>query len=58
MRALDLDQTRAQIEGFTRGWREEGFGIWAVEGRPSGRLIGRIGLFRWHDWPLAKVMSS
>lgn len=54
MRELDLDQTRAQIEGFARGWREERFGMWAVEERRSGCLIGRIGVLRWHDWPLAE----
>lgn len=54
MRAFGREQTRAQVQGFARGWLEEGFGMWAAEDRASGNLIGRIGLVRWHDWPLAE----
>jgi RimJ/RimL family protein N-acetyltransferase len=54
MRAHDLDQTRAQIEEFANGWRTEGFSHWAVEEPQSHRLIGRIGLLRHRDWPLAE----
>jgi RimJ/RimL family protein N-acetyltransferase len=51
MRAHDLDGTRAQVLVFALQWREEGFSHWAVEELASGRLIGRIGLLRHHDWP-------
>jgi RimJ/RimL family protein N-acetyltransferase len=50
----DLEQTKAQIESFSREWQEEGFSHWAAEEHASGRLIGRIGLVRHHDWPLAE----
>src|ERR671922_164231 len=52
MRAHDVEGTRAQIEKFERQWAEDGLSHWAVEDLESGRLIGRIGLLRHHDWPL------
>jgi RimJ/RimL family protein N-acetyltransferase len=53
MLPLDLAQTRTQILQFSIQWREEGFSLWAVEELESGRLVGRVGLMRHHDWPLA-----
>lgn len=50
MPSLDLEETRAQIERFRRGWAEEGFSHWAAEDAASGRLAGRIGLLRHRDW--------
>lgn len=32
-------------------WQLLGFGLWAVEERASGALIGRIGLFNPEGWP-------
>jgi len=32
-------------------WALRGFGLWAVEERASGRLIGRIGCFEPDGWP-------
>jgi RimJ/RimL family protein N-acetyltransferase len=52
MRTHDVEETRAQIEQFERQWVEDGLSHWAVEDVESGRLIGRIGLLRHHDWPL------
>ena len=42
---------REHVARFARGWEVEGFSLWAVEDQESGRLIGRIGLLRHHDWP-------
>jgi RimJ/RimL family protein N-acetyltransferase len=42
-----------QVAAWRRLWEEEGFSQWAACERGSGRLIGRIGLVRHHDWPLA-----
>ncbi|HXV34714.1 MAG TPA: GNAT family N-acetyltransferase [Gaiellaceae bacterium] len=53
MPALDLEGTRAQIDRFERQWEEEGLSHWAAEDPAGGELIGRIGLLRHHDWPLA-----
>jgi RimJ/RimL family protein N-acetyltransferase len=44
---------RAHIRQFAREWETEGFSLWAAEDPESGRLIGRIGLIRHHDWPAA-----
>jgi len=49
LRPLDLEGTRKQLLGFEYQWQERGFGLWAVEERTSGRLIGRIGLFHHAD---------
>jgi ribosomal-protein-alanine N-acetyltransferase len=54
MPANDLPQTRAQLERFARGWSNYGYSHWAVEEASNGRLIGRAGLMRHDDWPLAE----
>jgi RimJ/RimL family protein N-acetyltransferase len=54
LRPRNLAQTREQVERFAREWGEEGFSHWAAEELETGRLIGRIGLLRHHDWPLAQ----
>ncbi|SJZ34741.1 Protein N-acetyltransferase, RimJ/RimL family [Marinactinospora thermotolerans DSM 45154] len=40
----DLDQTRAQVAAIERGWEERGFGLFALELRESGELVGFTGL--------------
>jgi RimJ/RimL family protein N-acetyltransferase len=50
LRPLDLEGTRQQLLRFADHWDEYGFGLWAVEERASGRLIGRIGLAHHPDW--------
>jgi RimJ/RimL family protein N-acetyltransferase len=50
LRPLDLEGTRQQLGRFLDHWEEHGFGLWAVEERASGRLIGRIGLVHHDDW--------
>jgi RimJ/RimL family protein N-acetyltransferase len=40
-----VDRTRASIERFMRHERENGFGLWAVELKETGELIGDCGLF-------------
>ena len=32
-------------------WQLRGYGVWAVEERASGALVGRIGLFNPDGWP-------
>lgn len=44
---------KAQVAGWQHLWEDDGFSKWAACDRASGRLIGRIGLMRHHDWPLA-----
>ena len=40
-----LERTRATIERFIAHEREQGFGLWAVELKETGELIGDAGLF-------------
>lgn len=40
-----------QIATTLGHWRLRGYGMWAVEERSSGRLIGRIGLYEPEGWP-------
>jgi RimJ/RimL family protein N-acetyltransferase len=44
-------ETEAQLKRFRRHWLEHGFGVWAVEERATGRLLGRIGLSYHRLWP-------
>src|SRR5437773_9692839 len=47
-------ETREQVEGWLmRAWEKDGYCQWAACDLETGRLIGRIGLVRHHDWPLA-----
>ncbi|HET7699601.1 MAG TPA: GNAT family N-acetyltransferase [Candidatus Limnocylindria bacterium] len=39
-----VDRTRAAVERFMRHEREHGFGLWAVELKETGMLIGDCGL--------------
>jgi RimJ/RimL family protein N-acetyltransferase len=48
-----VPSTQEQIEKFRRGWAEDGLSQWAAEDPETGRFIGRLGLLRHHDWPLA-----
>jgi RimJ/RimL family protein N-acetyltransferase len=50
----DPAETAAKIDRFVRQWQEEGFSHWAAEDPLTGRLIGRVGLMRHHDWPPAE----
>jgi len=40
-----VERTRASIERFISHERQHGFGLWAVELRETGELIGDCGLF-------------
>jgi RimJ/RimL family protein N-acetyltransferase len=48
----DRDETAAQLDRFRRAWQEDGYCQWAACEGETGRLIGRIGILRHHDWPL------
>jgi RimJ/RimL family protein N-acetyltransferase len=45
------DETAAQLARFRRHWGEHRFGIWAVEERATGSLLGRIGVQYHRLWP-------
>ena len=40
-----VERTRASIERFMRHEREHGFGLWAVDLKETGELIGDTGLY-------------
>ena len=53
MPPLTLEETRAQVERFRQRWLDDGYSTWVACELETGRLIGRIGVFCHHDWPLS-----
>ena len=47
---LDREGTEWQVAAVVAQWEVEGFGLWAVEDRETGRFVGRIGLTRQVDF--------
>jgi RimJ/RimL family protein N-acetyltransferase len=43
------------IAGWIGHWALRGYGLWAVDDRESGGLVGRIGLINPIDWPGPEV---
>jgi RimJ/RimL family protein N-acetyltransferase len=43
------------IAGWIGHWALRGYGLWAVDDRASGELVGRIGLINPVDWPGPEV---
>jgi RimJ/RimL family protein N-acetyltransferase len=52
---VDVDTAWRQMALFVGHWTLRGYGMWAIEHRASGRLIGRAGLFNPHGWPGCEV---
>lgn len=50
-RPLDRTDAWRQLALLIGHWELRGFGLWAVEERASGRLIGRIGCHEPEGWP-------
>lgn len=48
----DLATTAAAVGRMSMHWRLLGYGMFAVEERTSGELVGRVGLMLHPDWPL------
>lgn len=49
------DMAWRQMAGFLGHWVLRGHGMWAVEERASGRLIGRAGFLDPEGWPGAEL---
>ena len=47
----DLASTAAAIGRISMHWRLLGYGMFAVEQRTSGEIVGRVGLMQHPDWP-------
>lgn len=50
--ARDLEFTAAAVGRMSMHWRILGYGMFALEERSSGELVGRVGLMLHPDWPL------
>jgi len=44
-----------QMALFLGEWQLHGYGMWAVEDRASGKLIGRAGFLNPYGWPACEV---
>ena len=54
-KALSRDEAWRSLGYLLGHWEIRGFGLWAVEERSSGDLIGRIGLYQPEGWPGLEV---
>lgn len=52
---LDRGGVWRRIGLFLGHWMLRGYGVWAVEERASGRLVGHAGLWRPDGWPGLEV---
>ncbi len=43
-------EARRELRTMTRHWQRHGFGLWAVEEKASGALLGSVGLTVLDDW--------
>lgn len=50
-KALSRAEAWRQIALILGHWQLRGFGLWAVEERASGVLVGRLGFFQPEGWP-------
>jgi RimJ/RimL family protein N-acetyltransferase len=50
-----LQETWRAVAGWIGHWALRGYGLWAVEERGSGDVIGRIGLINPIEWPGPEV---
>jgi RimJ/RimL family protein N-acetyltransferase len=48
-------ETWRSVAGWIGHWSLRGYGLWAIEERASGDLIGRAGLINPIDWPGPEV---
>lgn len=54
-RPLSRAESAQALDTLMEHWHLHGFGLWAVEERTTGRLIGRAGLWHPPDWPDVEV---
>ena len=50
--AVDVAATAAAVGRMSMHWRLLGYGMFALEERSTGELVGRVGLMLHPDWPL------
>ena len=54
-RPLDRDEARRSLGYVVGHWRIRGYGLWAVDEKASGALVGRVGLYHPAGWPGIEV---
>jgi RimJ/RimL family protein N-acetyltransferase len=54
-RVPTLPETWRAVAGWLGHWTLRGYGLWAVEERESGEVIGRAGIINPEGWPGAEV---
>lgn len=54
-RTLSREESAEALDALAGHWEVHGFGLWAVEERDTGRLIGRAGLWHPPDWPDVEI---
>jgi RimJ/RimL family protein N-acetyltransferase len=54
-RVPTLQETWRAVAGWLGHWVLRGYGMWAVEERASGAMVGRAGLIYPADWPGPEV---
>jgi ribosomal-protein-alanine N-acetyltransferase len=47
---IGRDQTQARMAAWVDHWQEHGFGLWAVDEKATGQMVGRVGLMHHDDW--------
>ena len=50
--AADIAATAAAVGRMSMHWRLLGYGMFAMEERSTGEIVGRVGLMLHPDWPL------
>ncbi|HEV2826385.1 MAG TPA: GNAT family N-acetyltransferase [Pyrinomonadaceae bacterium] len=50
-KTLNRGEAWRQMAMIVGHWQLRGYGIWAVEARETGKLLGRIGFFNPEGWP-------
>ena len=53
--SVGADVAWRQMALFLGEWSLHGYGMWAVEERASGRLIGRVGFLNPKGWPACEL---
>ena len=54
-RVPTLQETWRAVAGWVGHWTLRGYGMWAIEERESGAVIGRAGIINPADWPGPEV---
>lgn len=49
--ALDRERAWRSLAGVLGHWQLRGFGLWALEEKVTGKMVGRAGLIQPEGWP-------